>query len=109
MSTIPASSWSMPTRKTEPGRRFSEGGSEANALNEVTFEITSTGCGQCQMTFYRQPDNAQLDYMQRIDIHLYGDRKPWYSGYIISLNLLKGLRIPSSCTKAMVSTTGWRM
>lgn len=60
------------------------GGSEANALNEVTFEITSTGCGQCQLTFYRQPDNAQLDYMQRIDIHLYGDRKPWYSGYIIS-------------------------
>lgn len=60
------------------------GGSEANALNEVTFEITNTGCGQCQLTFYRQPDNVQLDYMQRIDIHLYGDRKPWYSGYIIS-------------------------
>ena len=46
------------------------GGSEANALNEVTFEITSTGCGQCQLTFYRQPDNAQLDYMQRIGITL---------------------------------------
>lgn len=60
------------------------GGSEANALNEVTFEITSTGCGQCQLTFYRQPSNTQLDYMQRIDIHLYGDGKPWYSGYIIS-------------------------
>ena len=60
------------------------GGSEANALNEVTFEITSTGCGQCQLTFYRQPSNTQMDYMQRIDIHLYGDRKPWYSGYIIS-------------------------
>lgn len=60
------------------------GGSEKNALNKVTFEITSTGCGQCQLVFYGKPDNAQLDYMQRIDIHLYGDRKPWYSGYILT-------------------------
>ena len=56
------------------------GESEANALNEVTFEITSTGCGQCQLTFYRQPSNTQLDYMQRIDIHLYGDQNPYKAG-----------------------------
>lgn len=60
------------------------GGSEKNALNKVTFEITSTGCGQCQLVFYDKPDAAQLDYMQRIDIHLFGDRKPWYSGYILT-------------------------
>lgn len=59
-------------------------GSETNALNKVIFEVTSTGCGQCQLVFYKKPDNAQLDYMQRIDIHLYGDRKPWYSGYILN-------------------------
>lgn len=59
-------------------------GSEKNALNKVTFEVTATGCGQCQLVFYKKPDNAQLDYMQRIDIHLYGDRKPWYSGYILN-------------------------
>lgn len=59
-------------------------GSEANALAKVTFEITSTGCGQCELTFRKLPTNTELEYMQRIDISLFGDRKPWYSGYIMS-------------------------
>ena len=59
-------------------------GHENNALSQVTFEITETGCGACQLTFRKLPDKNILTYMQRIDIHLYGDSKPWYSGYIIS-------------------------
>lgn len=59
-------------------------GAESNALSKLKFEITSTGCGTCQLTFRKLPDNADLDYMQRIDIHLFGDSQPWYSGYILT-------------------------
>ncbi|WP_297018145.1 hypothetical protein [uncultured Dialister sp.] len=57
---------------------------ENNALSKVTFEITETGCGACELTFHKLPSRDLLTYMQRIDIHLFGDTKPWYSGYIIS-------------------------
>ena len=59
-------------------------GAEHNALSKVTFEIGETGCGNVELTFHELPSNAELDYMQRIDIHLFGDRSPWYSGYIIN-------------------------
>lgn len=59
-------------------------GSEGNAISQLKFEITNTGCGQCQLTFKKLPDNTDLDYMQRIDIHLFGDTHPWYSGYILT-------------------------
>lgn len=59
-------------------------GSEKNALSKMTFEIGETGCGNCELTFHELPSNAELNYMQRIDIHLFGDREPWYSGYIIN-------------------------
>ena len=59
-------------------------GSEQNVLSKLTFEITETGCGQCELVFKKLPSNTELNYMQRIDIHLYGDKLPWYSGYIVS-------------------------
>ena len=59
-------------------------GVEDNALSQLTFAITSTGCGECTMTFKKMPSNVELTYMQRIDIHLFGDSQPWYSGYILS-------------------------
>lgn len=59
-------------------------GVERNALSKVSFEIGETGCGNVELTFHELPSNAELDYMQRIDIHLFGDRAPWYSGYIIT-------------------------
>lgn len=59
-------------------------GIENNALSQLSFSVTSTGCGDCTMTFKRMPTNAELSYMQRIDIHLFGDIQPWYSGYILS-------------------------
>lgn len=58
-------------------------GAEENALASLSFSITSTGCGDCTLTFRKLPDNTELDYMQRIDIHLFGDKQPWYSGYIL--------------------------
>lgn len=59
-------------------------GMEENALSELSFSITATGCGDCTMKFKRLPKNADLFYMQRISVHLFGDPQPWYSGYILS-------------------------
>ena len=63
---------------------FFGSGSEKNSLSKVTFEIGSTGCGSCELLFKVLPSNSELNYMQRIDIHLFGDELPWYSGYIIT-------------------------
>lgn len=59
-------------------------GAEKNTIEQLTFEIVETGCGQVQITFRELPNNTQLDYRQRIDIHLFNDSRPWYSGYIIT-------------------------
>ncbi len=63
---------------------FFGSGIEKNPLNKVTFEISATGCGNCELTFKVLPSPSELNYMQRIDIHLFGDAVPWYSGYIIT-------------------------
>lgn len=70
----------------EDGTRtaFFGSGSEKNSLSKVTFEISSTGCGSCELSFKVLPKNSELNYMQRVDIHLFGDEQPWYSGYIIT-------------------------
>ena len=69
---------------TVQGQPFFGSGSEKNSLSKVTFEIGSTGCGSCELLFKVLPSNSELNYMQRIDIHLFGDELPWYSGYIIT-------------------------
>ena len=58
-------------------------GAEKNSVSKVTFELLGTGCGKFDITFKKLPTNAELDYKQRIDIHLFNDRLPWYSGYVI--------------------------
>jgi hypothetical protein len=59
-------------------------GAEKNTIEQLTFEMVETGCGTLQITFRELPDNAQLGYKQRIDLHLFNDSRPWYSGYIIT-------------------------
>lgn len=59
-------------------------GAEQNALTSMKFELIETGCGAAELGFNMLPINAELNYKQRFDIHLYGDPRPWYSGYIIS-------------------------
>lgn len=59
-------------------------GSESNSIEKLNFEIAETGCGKVEMTFNKLPDNTALDYRQRVDIHLFNDPRPWYSGYIIT-------------------------
>lgn len=58
-------------------------GSDSNSLKQVTFEVVETGCGKVELTFNKLPTNIELDYKQRIDIHLFNDSRPWYSGYIL--------------------------
>lgn len=58
-------------------------GSESNNIKKLTFEITETGCGKVEITFSKLPTTSELNYRQRIDIHLFNDANPWYSGYII--------------------------
>lgn len=58
-------------------------GSESNSLKQLTFEVVETGCGKVELTFNKLPVNTELSYKQRIDIHLFNDSRPWYSGYIL--------------------------
>lgn len=59
-------------------------GAEKNTIEQLSFEIIETGCGACTITFRELPTNAQLSYRQRIDIYLFNDSRPWWSGYIIT-------------------------
>jgi hypothetical protein len=59
-------------------------GAEKNTIEQLTFEMVETGCGAVQITFRELPDNTQLAHRQRIDIHLFNDSRPWYSGYILT-------------------------
>lgn len=59
-------------------------GAEENTIKKLTFEITETGCGAFDITFSKLPTNAELDYRQRIDIFLFNDNRPWYSGYVLT-------------------------
>lgn len=58
--------------------------SEKSALSKLEFNLTPTGAGACTLIFKELPKTTELNYMQRIDIFLFGDDLPWYSGYILS-------------------------
>lgn len=60
------------------------GGSEADAIKELTFEIGETGCATATLKFTKLPTTAELNYRQRIDISLFNARQPLYSGYIMT-------------------------
>lgn len=59
-------------------------GAAENALDRVRFEMVDTGCGAFELMFRRLPTETELNYKQRVDIHLYNDPRPWYSGYVIA-------------------------
>lgn len=69
------------------GQKLAEFGDtiKNNPLQTIEFDHRSTGCGDLKLTFSRLPSTAQITYNTRVDVHLYGDINPWYSGYIISV------------------------
>jgi hypothetical protein len=50
-------------------------------LSSIEFEITANGCGELKITTDRN-NRLPEGYNQRVDISLFGDGQPWYSGYI---------------------------
>lgn len=59
-------------------------GIEGNAVEKFSFEIVATGCAAAEIVFRRLPDSTELAVNQRIDIHLFNDPRPWWSGYILN-------------------------
>ena len=51
-------------------------------LGRCTFELIESGCGAFNFELLSKPQNEIL-HAYRIDIHLFGDTEPWYSGEII--------------------------
>lgn len=54
-----------------------------NKVVSLTFEENETGCGE--MTFVTSEILSYIENLQRVDIHLFGDEIPWWSGYILTL------------------------
>ena len=55
-----------------------------NSVKNFKFSLVDTGCGQFEIVFLDFPDADHFDYDRRIDIHLYNDSRPWYSGRVRS-------------------------
>lgn len=47
----------------------------------LEFELAQTGCAGFSLTLAKT-HGVDIFYGQRVDISLFGDKKPWYSGYI---------------------------
>ena len=57
----------------------------------MTFDLSENGCSKIEITFNKLPDYGELNYRQRIDVHLFND--PRHGGVgILSLGLLRVLR-----------------
>lgn len=55
-------------------------------LINASFELLTNGCGAFEILLSQLPKELEdIDYNYRVDIHLFGDENPWYSGYILHL------------------------
>ena len=66
------------------GTKLAEWGSGVgnNPVLTLNFELLETGCGAFEMKLGELPSTASLNHGMRLDIHLFGDSAPWYSGYV---------------------------
>ena len=55
-----------------------------NTVTGLKFELIETGCGIFEIDFATLPKEEDFAYDQRIDIHLFNDSRPWYSGRVQS-------------------------
>lgn len=56
---------------------------KASPLISAEFTLDNNGCADFAFVLERDHGIA-IDYNQRVDIRLFGDSKPWYSGYILT-------------------------
>lgn len=70
------------------GQKMGEVSSELgdSALVSADFALENIGCADFAIELAELPTAlAALTYNWRVDIHLFGDSEPWYSGYVIEL------------------------
>ena len=66
-------------------------GSEGTSIDKMTFDLSENGCSKIEITFNKLPDKGELNYRQRIDVHLFND--PRRGGVdTLSLGLLRVYR-----------------
>ncbi|MBA7568553.1 hypothetical protein ES708_10282 [subsurface metagenome] len=59
---------------------------EKSPLINATFELLTLGCGAFDISLSELPEYLKdITYNYRVDIHLFGNGNPWYSGYITDL------------------------
>ena len=56
--------------------------SDNNTVRSLKFSLIETGCGNFEIEFLALPHDEHFDYNRRIDIHLFNDSRPWYSGRV---------------------------
>ena len=56
---------------------------QKNIIGDIRFELLEIGCGSFKFTLLDLPPQDIL-YNYRIEIHLFGDTDPWFSGEILS-------------------------
>lgn len=59
-------------------------GTENNPFSQLQFELAKNGCGSCTITFKQFHAFTEIMYGQRVDIYLFGDKRPWYSGQVLT-------------------------
>ncbi|MDT8901173.1 hypothetical protein [Anaeroselena agilis] len=72
----------------QAGQKLAEYGDtiQNNILTEIEFELDENGCAALTLVFSKKPA-IDILYNYRVDIHLFGDPDPWYSGYITRIPL----------------------
>ena len=56
---------------------------ENNTVKSLKFSLIETGCGNFEIEFLALPHDEHFDYNRRVDIHLFNDSRPWYSGRVL--------------------------
>lgn len=57
---------------------------QAGMILDVNFDLLELGCGQFDFVLAKKP-GFTVEYRTRVDIHLFNDTNPWFSGYIMEL------------------------
>lgn len=53
-------------------------------FKELSFEINENGCSNGKLVFNKFPSFTEIRYGQRIDVYLFGDNRPWWSGTVLT-------------------------
>ncbi|MCX5657842.1 MAG: hypothetical protein NTZ48_06435 [Candidatus Omnitrophica bacterium] len=68
------------------GTKIGEIGSdiENSKILDVDFALEEFGCGKFSFVLSGSP-SFTIEYRTRVDVHLFNDSDPWYSGYVMNL------------------------